>query len=787
MATLDRKLVRDLRRIWAQALAIALVIASGVAMVVMAYGMLRTLQETRTAYYERYRFADIFAHITRAPVGVAARIAQIPGVAVVEDRIVGGAIVEIEGFVEPITGRLVSLPATGAQKLNRLVLREGRWPLPAHDDEAIVSELFAEAHGLRPGAKVSVLVNGRRQELRLVGVALSPEFVYAIDPGSLFPDNRRFGIFWMSREALAAAYNLDGAFNDVTLTLRRGASEASVIAALDRILEPYGSTGAYPRRDQTSEWFLSGELDQLALMVRFAPVIFLGVAMFLLHIAMSRLIDTERQEIGLLKAFGYSDAAIAWHYAKFAVVISATGIVLGSLAGTWLGDRLANLYMDFFRFPFLTFVLSPEVYAAAALIALATALAGVAAPAYRAARLPPAVAMRPPAPPNYRTTLLERIGLTAFMTSTMRMVVRHALRWPLRSGLTVASTALAVGLYVSSAFVMDAMEHLIDVEYNRAQRQHMSVVFNEPVPPEALTGIAALPGVLRVEGVRAVAVRIRHGHLVQRKSVGGIDPDATLSQLLDLDLRPISPPAEGIALSGKLAELVGVVPGDVVRIEVLEGRRPVFEVPVVRLVEQYVGAGAYMDQAVLARYLGEGPRLSAARLLIDTDRHTAVYQRLKEMPLVGGISDRIAERQVLRATIEESLSIMTAFNIGFAALIALGVVYNAARISLSERGHELASLMVLGYSRVEAAAILVGEIALLTLIALPIGCAAGWLLAGLLATAYETDLYRVPFIVHGSTYGMAMLVVIVSAIGSALVVARRVGRLDLIAVLKTRE
>lgn len=787
MATLDRKLARDLRRIWAQALAIALVIAAGVAMVVMAYGMLRTLQETRTAYYERYRFADIFAHVTRAPVGVATRIGDIPGVAVVEDRIVGGAIVELPGFVEPINGRLVSLPDSGGQKLNRLVLREGRWPLPAHGDEAIVSELFAEAHGLKPGARISLLVHGRHQTLTLVGIALSPEFVYAIDPGALFPDNKRFGVFWMGREALAAAYNLNGAFNDVSLTLRRHANEAAVIAALDHILAPYGSTGAYPRRDQVSDWFLSGELDQLALMVRFAPVIFLGVAMFLLHIAMSRLIDTERQEIGLLKAFGYSDLAVAWHYARFALAIALTGLVLGFAAGTWLGARLANLYMDFFRFPFLTFVLSPEVYVTAGLVAIATALAGVAVPAWRAARLPPAVAMRPPAPPIYRRSLLERSGLTGLMTSTMRMVVRHAMRWPLRSGLTIASTALAVGLYISSAFTLDAMDHLIEVEYGRAQRQHMSVAFTEPAPVAVLDGLAALPGVLRVEGVRAVAARIRHGHLAERKSVSGIDPGATLSQLLDRQLKPVPVPAGGIALSVKLAALIGVSPGETVRVEVLEGRRPAFEVPVMRLVEQYIGTGAYMDKAVLDRHLGEGPRLSGARLLIDPLRRDAIYRQLKGMPVIAGIADRIAERQVLRDTIEESLSIVTAFNIGFAALIALGVVYNAARVSLSERGRELASLMVLGYSRVETAAILVGEIVLLTLIALPVGCLVGWGLAGLLASAYETDLYRIPFVVHGSTFGMAMLVVVVSAIGSALVVARRVGRLDLISVLKTRE
>ncbi|MDP2619625.1 MAG: ABC transporter permease [Hyphomicrobiales bacterium] len=787
MTALNKKLFRDLLRIWAQALAIALVIASGVALLVMAYGVARSLIETRAAYYERYRFADVFSGLTRAPVSLAESLALIPGVSLLEHRIVGRAIIEIKDFPEPVSGRLVSLPASEEQKLNQLVLRRGRMPHPGHNDEVIASEAFAEAHRLEPGAHLAALINGRHENLVLVGVALSPEYVYAIDPGAIIPDNKRFGVMWMQRPALAAAYNMDGAFNDVAMTLSLGADEAAVGAALDRALAPYGGTGAYSRRDQISNWYLSGELDQLELMVRWVPSIFLAVAMFLLHIAMSRLIDTERQEIGLLKAFGYSDGAVAWHYAKFTLAISLIGIAIGSAAGIWFGAQVTGMYVHFFRFPFLTFVLSPEVFATGALVAMATALAGVAVPALRAARLPPAVAMRPPAPARYRPTVIERIGMAGLFSGTSRMILRHIVRWPLRSGLTVASTALAVALYVSSAFMLDAMDLMIDIEFNRAQRQDLTVSFNHPVPPRALQELATIPGVLHAEGAHAVAARIRHGHLSRREAVIGVDPDSRLAQLLDSDLHPIYAPPRGMAMSRKLASLIDAEPGDIVRIEVLQDTRPQFDVPVVRLVEQYVGSSAFMDTTALETYLGEGPRVSSARLAIDGDRLRDIYDRLKQTPLVAGVSRLATARDELRTTIEENVTIMTLFNMGFAALIALGVVYNAARVSLSERGRELASLMVLGYSHAEAAAILVGEIALLTLLALPIGCLVGWALAGMLASAYETEVYSIPFIVVGRTYGMAVLVVVVSAVISGFVVARRVGRLDLVAVLKTRE
>lgn len=787
MTALNKKLARDLKRIWAQALAIALVIASGVALLVMAYGVANSLIETRAAYYERYRFADIFAGLKRAPVSLTQTLALIPGVSLLEHRIVGRAIIEIEGFVEPVSGRLVSLPESGEQKLNQIVLRRGRMPHPGRNDEVIASEAFAEAHRLEPGAHLAALINGRRQSLTLVGIALSPEYVYAIDPGAIVPDNKRFGILWMLRPALAAAYDMDGAFNDVTMTLSFGANEAAVIAALDRALAPYGGIGAYARRDQISNWYLSGELEQLQLMVFWVPAIFLAVAMFLLHIAMSRLIETERQEIGLLKAFGYSDGAVAWHYAKFALAIAAIGIAIGYAAGIWFGAAVTNMYVHFFRFPFLTFVLSPEVFATGALVAIATTLAGVAFPALRAARLPPAVAMRPPAPARYRPTVIERIGMASLFSGTSRMILRHIVRWPLRSGLTVASTALAGALYISSAFMLDAMDLMIDVEFNRAQRQDLTVSFNHPVPPQALQELATIPGVLHVEGAHTVAARIRNGNLSRREGVIGVDPDARLAQLLDPNLRPIYAPPRGLALSRKLADLIKAKPGDILRIEVLQDTRPQFDVPVVRLVEQYVGSSAFMDAAALETYLGEGPRVSSARLAIDGNRLQDIYKRLKQTPLIAGVSRLATARDELRTTIEENVTIMTLFNMGFAALIALGVVYNAARVSLSERGRELASLMVLGYSHAEAAAILVGEIAILTLLALPIGCLAGWGLARMLASAYETEVYSIPFIVVGRTYGMAVLVVVVSAVLSAFVVARRVGRLDLVAVLKTRE
>ena len=343
-APLTVKLFRDLWRLRAQSLAIALVIAAGVGMVVMSFGLIRSLEATRAAYYDQYRFADIFAPVRRAPETAMREVAALPGVATAESRISAAAVLDIAGIAEPVAARVHSLPPDGQPALNRIVLRSGRLPDPARPEEVVASEAFATAARLAPGDRFDALLYGKQVELRLVGTALSPEYVYAVAPGQIFPDNRRYGILWMGREALAAALDLTEAFNEVVVRLSPGARGEETIRRLDILLAPYGGTGAYGRDQQISDRFLSSEIDQLGTTVEILPPIFLAVAAFLLNIVLGRLVDTEREVIGLSKAFGYRNGAIMRHYAQLALRLSAGGLLLGAGLGIWLGRAAAGLY-----------------------------------------------------------------------------------------------------------------------------------------------------------------------------------------------------------------------------------------------------------------------------------------------------------------------------------------------------------------------------------------------------------------------------------------------------------
>lgn len=786
MTAPNRKLLRDLWRLRGQVLAVAMVIGSGVAVLVMSLGSLEALRDTADAYYERYRFAHVFASLRRAPERLVPRIQAIPGVQAVETRVARLAVLEVEGFEEPVMGRLVSIPERGEPVLNRLALRAGRWVAAERPDEVVIGEAFAEAHGLAPGDRLRAVVNGKRRTLEIVGVALSPEFVYSIGPGALMPDDQRFGVLWMGRQALSGAYDLEGAFNDVSVSLLRGTPPAAVISRLDALLAPYGGLGAYDRKDQLSNFFLMNEIDQLANLARILPVIFLSVAAFLTHMVLGRLIAIERSEIGLLKAFGYSNLAVGWLYTKLVLVIAALGIGLGWALGIWFGAVTAGIYAEFYRFPFFFFRPSPSVFVVSAGVSLAAALLGTARGVGGVVRLPPAEAMQPPAPALYRKAGIANALESRFDQPT-RMIFRQIVRWPMRSFVTTFGIAMAVGLLVTSLQWQDAIEQLVQVFFYEAQHQDVTVMLTEAQSSEALRELERLPGVLAAEPTRLVPARLRAGPRSQREAIQGVPAAAALAPIYDAAGFAVEPPADGLLLSTKLAQLLAVGPGDLVQVEVLEGRRPTVELPVVATFETYIGTPAYLRMDALNRLMRERPAANAAALLVDPREERALFRALQRLPEVSALMLRRAALTKFHETMAETMLIFVSFFAAFAAMLAFGVAYNSTRIALSERARELATLRVLGLSRLEISYILLGELGLLVLAGLPIGCAVGAGIAAILAHSFETDLYRVPLVIERSTFGFAMLVTLAATLVSGAIVRARLDRLDLIGVLKTRE
>jgi putative ABC transport system permease protein len=783
MRTLNRKLLRDLRRMRSQAIAIGAVVAAGVCVSVLGVCNEATLMASQRHVYDEHRFADVWVMLKRAPRAVANDLARIRGVDVVEPRLLVPAMLDMPDVAEPVSLRIVGLPARAPQ-LNDISIVDGAAVRASTD--ILVSQPFATAHRLRPGDSVTAILNNRRRTLTVVGIAFSPEFLYAVPPGTLFPNNRTFGVGWMDERAVAAAFGLDGAFNNAVFRLMPGATTEDVVRRIDRHLAPYGGFGAYPRANQPSHWVLEGELSELRTTGRILPTVFAAVAAFLLHVVISRLIAAQREQIGVLEAFGYARRQIALHYAKLVMVIAAGGVLVGIPGGILLASKLSSLYGEFFSFPVLLFRVPPMPILSAALAATTVALLGGALALRSVLRIAPAVALRPPAPEQFRPTLVDRLGWQHLLAPWLRIVMRSLERRLMRVGLAIVSVSLAAAIVVVGRYA-DALRYVMDVEFSRAQRQSATVSFVDPKPLAERVALARWPGVLAVEPFRAVPVIFVSARTSRRGALTGIGSEPIMARPLDTQLRPVMIPADGVVLSAKLAELLNVAPGDTLQIDIMEGRRPRYTTVVMRTFTDYLGLGAYMDLDALNRVMRDGRVMSGAYLATDPMAEAETFRTVKDTPGVASLSLTRNARRSFEDTLQKAFALSLSFLISLATVIAFGVVFNTARTMLAEQAWDLATLRVLGFTQQEVARILLSQLGLIVAVAVPVGLLAGYLLAVAVSSAYDTEFYRLPPKLRPGSYGFAALIVLTAACASAVVVWRLIGRLDFLSVLKARE
>jgi putative ABC transport system permease protein len=784
---LDRKLWRDLRRIKGQAVAVALVMACGLAMMIATRSLMHSLESTRQEYYEANRFAEVFAVLKRAPNSLAARIAEISGVAAVQPAISVQATLDIPQLDEPASGLIRSLPDSGSPELNRLFLRAGRWLSAEARGEVLVGEAFAEANQLGPGDTIAMLLNGKRQRLRIAGIVLSPEFIFMSRPGTALPDDRTYGVFWMRCKELATAFDLDGAFNFVSLTLAPGAAERPVIAELDRLLASYGGRGAYGRADHPSHIRLSDEIRILSVLSIGFPVVFLSVAAFMTNAVLMRLLALQREQIAILKAFGFTNREIVTHYLKFAFVIVALGTLLGGAGALVLGHHLTALYHVFFRFPQLEFRPDVPVFPMAFVVAAAAATLGVLSAVRRAARLPPAEAMRPEPPANYRPALVERTGIAHLLSHTFRMAVRNLERRPAQAMFTVTGLALATGILIVPNAFRDGVAEVLDFQWDVVQRQDLSVGLVEPGSVQVRHLFSELPGVLAVEPTRQAIVRLSYGHQRRQLGILGLPFRGLHNRVIDDQYHEIPLPPDGVVLSKKLAQILGARPGDDLLVEALEGKRPVRAVRLAGLAEDFSGMAAYMDIRAVNRLLDEGDVITGASFSVDAAHRGEFLRALKDIPRVSWVAIKESMRENFRTSTARSIGTFQRIYLVFATVVAFGVVYNNARISLAERARELATLRVIGFSRREVGGVLITELVILALIAVPLGLAVGTGFAAGIVRQINTETVRVPLVLTASNYAFAVLVVLVASTLSALVVLRKLNQLNLVGALKAPE
>lgn len=788
MKALDRKVWRDLRLLWSQAITIALVVASGIGGFVGCLSAVDSLALARDGFYERGQFADVFAVVKRAPDAMARRLAEIDGVLVVQTTVEAGARITMPRSPDPVIGQLIGMDLRHGRSLNRVALRSGRLPAagsrPGGELEAVVSEGFAQAHGLANDAAVTALVNGKQRQLRITGRALSPEYIFAGLWG--MPDLRAFGVFWVDQEELAAAMDMRGAWNRVALKLAPRASVQATSEEATRLLAAFGGLPAHGRAEQVSHSMLDNEIREQQVIGTVLPAIFLAVAAFLLHVVAARLVATQREQVAALKALGYPNRTIAWHYLKLMAPMVGGGYLLGLALGDWMAHGLMGLYDDVFRFPVFEHRLAPSLVAMALGVVAVTGVLGTLTAIAATVRLQPAEAMRPPAPGHYRRSLLER--LPRLRTGpAVRMILRNVERRPLRAAVTVGGIAASVAIVIIGTFFRDAIEVIVDANFNVGMRSDIALWAVEPVDAGAARLLARLPGVLQVEAGRRVSVRFVHGQYSESGFILGHAAPPELQRVVDVDRRPVPIPRDGLLMSDRLADKLRLRVGDLVTVEVREGRRLVREVVVERTVRDMMGLNAYMDRRSLNRLLREGDVATEFTLRAPGAAAHTVLQATQAMPRVAGAFSKATMLRNMEEVTARNILIISSILTAFAAVIAVGVVYNNARIALAERAWELASLRVLGFTRAEVSVLLLGELALGIAVAIPLGMVLGWALTHGLVELMRSDQFFFPVVIRPRTYALAALCVVAAGAASAMVVRRRIDRLDMVAALKTRE
>ncbi|MFC5458080.1 ABC transporter permease [Prosthecobacter fluviatilis] len=784
---LDLKLFRDLGRMKGQMVAVSLVMACGLAMMIMTRSIVLTLESTRDAYYQRQRLADVFATLKRAPLSLADRVAEIPGVAAVEARVVVDATLDLEGMTEPASAHLVSLPEGRSQTLNQVFIRQGRLPQPDERRQAVVSESFALANKLQIGDSLVAIINGHRDTIIVCGIGLSPEFVFEARPGQTLPDNKRYGVFWMNYKAIAVPYNLDGAFNDICVDLSPGVQAGAVMSEMDRLLIDYGALGAYTRQEHNSARRLDDELRVVRALSVAYPVVFLSVAAFMVNAVLARLVRLQREQIAQLKALGYSSWQVGRHYLSYALVIVLLGTLTGGLVGRWMGGGLVGVYELFFRFPVLSFRMDYSALVIALAVSSVASFLGVVSVVWMAVRLPPAEAMRPEPPADFEPSALERMGLTRGSSPAFRMALRNIERRPVQALFTVFGLALATGLMVLPGSMADSIDYMLTYQWNDVQRQDVVAFFAEPGSGDSLHNLEQLPGVQLAEPVRSVQARIHYGHHSRKLAVTGLPRDADLNRLMDAERRPIVLPEEGIVMSAQLGKIFGARIGDVVQVESLEGRRESIGVPIRGFLEDFAGISAFMDINALHRLMHEGDTVSGAYMTVDAARWTDFMRAVKDTPRIAITLVKQDQLESFRSTTGQSIGILRRLYLVLAVVVAFGVVYNSARIALSERSRDLATLRVIGFTQREVAGVLLGELLLLILTALPAGLFFGKGLATFIIASVSTETIRMPLVISVHTYTMAVLVVGAASCASFMVVGRMLRKLDMVGVLKARD
>lgn len=785
MKVLDKKLFRDLWGFRAQVVTLATLVICGVAVLVASWSAYKSLQKAQVRYYAQNRFADVFAEVVRAPSDILERVRKIPGVELAEGRVVVEVLLDIPQQVEPALGRFISYDPHSL--LNLIHLKKGRFPEGGSSNEVVVHESFAKAHKMRPGDHFKALFKGKVTRLVVAGIGISPEYVYALSPIAPLPDDRHFGVIWMNHDVLSRLNQMEGAFNSFVIRKEAGASLDSVKAAMDRILKPFGSLGSYDRSRQISNMFVEDEIRQQRSMSAVVPGIFIGIATFIMHIVMVRLVSLHRGQIATLKSVGYSSFSLAIYYWRLVSLILVMGLLPSFALAYGIGQWYAGLYAEYFRFPQIDFSLSLQ--------AILLGLGAGFLPGWMASltallmvfRLAPAEAMRPLSPPKFHKSIFEKRRMIRIQSIQTKMIMRSLFFRPVRTFFGIMGVAAATAVLINGSFWMDIINYMIQRQFHDMSRYDIEVRFVHPRRLDVISELKRIPGIAMIEGTRSVPVRLHFRNISKETALISVGTESSLRRILDRKGQTLQALSGRVLLSQYFQKKYNMKTGDELSFEVIDGRLPTFKAAIGGFVDDVLGSTVYVDKEDLHGWLSEAPSIDSVFLTVYPEDAQRVYIKLKEMPEVAAVSVKKLLIESFTVNLAGMIFTFTLILIAFAITISAAVLVNLARINLSEKSWEMASLEIMGFRIGEVFRLLFLELGIQVLLALIPGLILGYGLSYLSVKWIHTDTFSFPLIVEVKTYALATGVITLTFLASGWFLYRKVRKLNFSEALKARE
>ncbi len=808
-------LLREILNAKSQFFAVAAVMFFGITLFYSSYMAYFSLKESVAAYYERYNFLDYYAEARNVTPEIIKKIKEIEGVS----EAIGRISAEINAFAPPkkegavknafisadiggtgknsirkITLRLISLPDRNLPEINSLLVQQGSYFDSDNKYLCLVNNKFAEFYDLKKGDTIKTIINLRQCDFKLSGVVSGPEFIIALK-SITSPLSDDFGIIYVKESAAQQILGYESSYNQVHVRFKKGADAKSAIDKIEKMLKPYGFSNGFDRDKQFSYKVISEEIKNLQNTALMFPSVFLFVAATIIYIMQKRLVNNQRTQIGVMKAFGYSNAAVLWHYVKYALLMAATGCVPALFAGYQLGSLLLNVYNQVFAIPELDPKIYWKVVGMSLFISFAFSFLASFNSVKRISRIQPAQAMRTEPPEAGRTIFIEKIKpVWNCFSFSYKMIFKNIFRNAQRTSLNVFGISATIMFFMISMFFADSIDFAFNSQFFEFQKQDYSVIFSRPSAAADVMALESVGGVASAEPVVQLGVEIIKGWQKRETVLIGLAKSNKFTRLIDDDLKPMELPDEGIVIAHMLARSFSIKKGDMITVKTYIGnfklkdasREIIKRVRVAAIAKQYAGINCFMSEKALKDFLGEGSFATGAYIKTQKGRGTEVKKKLLEYSGIDEVQGRL---DIYNAFMDQLkfMKVFVTIMIIFGGVMGFAIIFNSTLISIMERMRELASLKVLGYTQYELKRLLFVENILICAFSCAPGAAVGYLMCEFVGYLFSNDMFALEIVIYKKTYLIAFFLVFLCTVIAGLATGRSLNNLDMVEVLKSRE